>query len=309
MPCSHASSSILYRNEDDDRNEGLMLHAPVDVSPDGVASFLRHVFNHKDYIEVLPHNMNHLMQLLQNAKDTHQTRAYAKSVIKLFSNKLKAVSYINAYTFSQILGQLPETLSIHFVYKRPDTFDSYKEMINNILYETFLSKYESFKKDPTEFFGSLSHEILDTLQQDLPDTQEDISTDDLRQTLIRFLEISLNKLIWHPDEHEKIWENVKIISHQLKTLMEHNILNDTNDIDDLYWSLIHRFCYFLQIAGPQLSVEFYETIKNDLANQQLLLLELEEQEELIETKRDCLTLAILEGQARKQAIDMGVIVS
>ena len=68
--------------------------------------------------------------------------------------------------------------------------------------------------------------------------------------LVDFLEIAMAKLIWSPEEHEKIWENVKAISRQLEVLIQHNILNDANDLDDLYWTLIHRFCFFLEIAIP-----------------------------------------------------------
>ena len=49
-------------------------------------------------------------------------------------------------------------------------------------------------------------------------------------------------------------------------------------------------------------------MKNDIATQQLLLLELEEQEELIGTKRNHLTQVIMEGQAKKEAAAAGIIV-
>ncbi len=302
-----SSASALYRNAHEDRTESLHFYAPLDVSPEGIRDFLQSVYNRQEYIEILPNNLSHFIQFLQHGKKTHQTRGFAKSVIKLFSNKLKAVQYINAYAFSLTLAELPNLLEEHFSHKRTTALDTYKETINSILYSTFLSKYDFFKKNPKDFFDSLSLEILNTIENDLPIIHEDISCDELRQTLVRFLEISLGKLIWNPSEHEKIWDNFKTISRQFEQLMEHNIINDANDIDDLYWSLIHRFCFFLEVAAPELPVEFYEAIKNDLATQQLLLLELEEQEELIETKGNYLMQAILQGQAKKQAADMGII--
>lgn len=308
--CVTACIPTIYAyNQEIDRNEILRLFAPVDVSTEGIANFLKNVYNRKEYLDVLPNNMSHLVQFLQHGKDSQQNREYTQSVIRLFSNKLKAAQYINAYAFSLMLTEFPELVVDHFEYKRADSFDARKEMLNTILYETFLAKYDNFKKNPKDFFDALSHEILDTFHQDVPSLQnEDISADELRKTIIRFLECSVAKLIWSPDEHGKVWQNVKTIAKHFETLVEYNIITDSNDLDDLYWSLIHRFCYFLQLASPELPVEFYEEIKNDLASTELLLLELEEQEELIETKRDCLTQAIFEGQARKQAIDMGVIV-
>jgi len=293
-----------YNNE---QEESLRMYAPLDTSPEGIRNFLQDVYNRRDYVDVLPNNMTHLLQFLEHGKKTHQTRGYAKSVIKLFSNKIKAVQYINAYTFSLMLSEFPDLLGEHFLHKRESALDKHKDTINSILYSTFLSKYDYFKKNPQEFFDSLSMEILNTIENDLPIIHEDISCDELRQAIVRFLEIALGKLIWNPEEHEKIWESVKTISKQLESLMECNIINDANDLDDLYWSLIHRFCFFLEIASPELPVEFYEKMKNDLATQQLLLLELEEQEELIETKGNYLMQAILQGQAKKQAAEMGIV--
>lgn len=55
----------------------------------------------------------------------------------------------------------------------------------------------------------------------------------------------------------------------------------------------------LEIANPDLPVDFYETMKNDIASQQLLLFELEEQEPLIEPKAKWLIRTVMEGHAKK----------
>ena len=89
--------------------------------------------------------------------------------------------------------------------------------------------------------------------------------------------------------------------------MEHHIINDLDDLDDLLWTLIHRFCYFLDIVRPELPSAFYEQIKDDLTNQQLALLTIEEQEPLIEPKNSYLLQAVIEGQARKQGAEKGLL--
>ena len=147
------------------------------------------------------------------------------------------------------------------------------------------------------------------MQNDLPALTEDISVDELRHTLVRLLEITINKLTWHPEEHAKIWVSVKSISKQLEVLMEHNIIDDANDLDDLYWTLIHRFCYFLDLAHADLPVKFLEAIKDDVSTQQFLLIELEEQEPLITSKRDHLLHVVRSGIARKKAYDKGIVVA
>ena len=98
------------KSEDIEREEGLNFYAPVDMSPDGIKNFLQQVYNRSEYLDVLPTNLNHLVQFLENGKKNNQSRAYIRSVVKLFSNKLKGVQYINAYAFSLMLSQFPELL-------------------------------------------------------------------------------------------------------------------------------------------------------------------------------------------------------
>lgn len=303
------NNTITYRSEDVEREEGLSLFSPVDASPDGIKNFLQHVYNRNEYLEILPTNLSHIVQFLEHGKKNKQSRAYTKSVVKLFSNKLKGVQYINAYAYSMMLAQLPDLLNNHFLIKRSNGLMKYKETLNSILYQTFLSKYDFFKKSPQEFFDVLSQEIIQTLQHDLPMLGDDITPDELRNTVVRFLEVGINKLVWHPEEHDKIWGNVKAISRQLEALMENNIIDDANDLDDLYWTLIHRLSYFIDIAHESLPAKFFETIKTDIASEQLLLVELEEQEALITSKRDHLMHIVRGNLARKQGMAKGLILS
>jgi hypothetical protein len=303
------ATTVTYRSEDIEREEGLSLFSPVDASPEGIKNFLQHVYNRQEYIEILPTNLSHITQFLKYGKKNNQSRAYVKSVVKLFSNKLKGVQCLNAYAYSLMLGQMPDLLSDYFLIKRPTGLTQYKDTLNSILYQTFLAKYDFFKKSPQEFFDALSQEIIETLQHDLPALSDDISTDELRNTLVRFLEIGINKLVWHPEEYGKIWSNVKTISRQLEALMENNIIDDANDLDDLYWTLIHRLTYFIDLAHDTLPAQFFETIKTDINSEQLLLVELEEQEALITSKRDHLLHIVRTSLARKQGVAKGLIVS
>ena len=61
------------------------------------------------------------------------------------------------------LEQLPELLDRIFSSTINVDATTHKETINSILYETFMSKYDRFKKNPKEFFDSLSLEILDSI--------------------------------------------------------------------------------------------------------------------------------------------------
>jgi hypothetical protein len=119
--------------------------------------------------------------------------------------------------------------------------------------------------------------------------------------VLRFLEVGLSKLIWNPHEQEKTWESVKSISHHLATLMKYNIVDDLNDVDELFWTLIHRYRYFLELHNTTMPLSCYAKIKRDIRTQKLMLFELEEQEPFLQSKASCLMHTILAQEAKKRA--------
>jgi hypothetical protein len=304
-----ATALGLTAHPQTERDLAKMLHAPITLSAHGIDAFLRTTFNSPLYSsDILPHDFSHFIQLLQHSKSmTHHRRAYIKSVVKLFGNKIKGAQYINAYAFSLMLDQLPDQLEEFFSLKRCLDPTRSTKKVYTILEQTFLNKFDQFKEKPREFLDTLSHEIIESLEKDTELIAEDISLEQLRQSVVRFLEACVGKLVWSPEDHEAIWDSVKKISQQLEVLIDRNILTDASDLDDLYWSLIHRFCFFVDITGSDLPLEFYEKIRNDIASQQILLLELEEQEKSIEPKISHLKRALLNGEAKKRAHDNGIV--
>lgn len=262
--------------------------------------------------DVLPNDFSYLNQLLRYGHDMHNRQEYARSVFGIFSKVMGASQYVNAYAFSHLLNELPQVLKPYFVnYKSRgahrsaigldgDMFDRFKESVTNTLYVQFSSQYESFKTSPSQFFDELSDYIVEIAKQEI-DTQQ------MRFTTKRFLELSISKLVWSPEEHTKIWGNVKNIAENLSLLMENAVIEDPNDLDDIYWTLIHRFNYFLDLMGTHIPSSFYQEIREDIASNNLLLLNLAEQDVCIQTKRECLQYALLEAEARSRAYEKGIL--
>ncbi len=264
--------------------------------------------------DVLGGNFDYFIQLLEHGKTTNQSRAYTRSVVKLFSNLLKGTQWVNAYAFSDLLTQLPDLIKDNFVLYRTniilrnvaltdaDTLDRFNASVTTLLYTKFNNEYDSFRKDPAAFLDEITYQIIEI-------AQEEVTIEQLRQNLIRFLEIAIGKLVWSPKDEIKTWHSVKKIALQLANLMESNILDDTNDLDDLYWSLIHRYCFLLDINATEMPVSFYEEIQQDLIAQQPLLVSLEEQEEFIERKAECLIRTLARSKAKRSAFDRGILIS
>ncbi|HXW86518.1 MAG TPA: hypothetical protein VEK38_04220 [Candidatus Bathyarchaeia archaeon] len=247
------------------------------------------------------------MRLIAHVHTTQKPRTYLRSVFKLFTNVVKGAQYIDNYTFTTMLEALPKYITPYFAMKKfrgiydDNVFDRLKAMMDNALYVKFSTQYDQFKRDPENFLDALSQELVQA-------AQEEINIEQLRQSFMRFLEVCMNKLIWNAFDNEKTWDSVKVISHKLAVLLDDNILEDVNELDDLYWSLIHRYCFFLDVIGPDLSTDFYERVKNDIATQQLLLLELEEQDSFLETKLHTLQRALITSQATNRAYSQGILV-
>ena len=103
--------------------------------------------------------------------------------------------------------------------------------------------------------------------------------------------------------YQGIWESVLRIANGLQLLGVHGILDHMDDLDDLLWSLVHRFSFFLDLAGSSLPVSFYEEIESDLAAKVVFFLEAQEQDETIKTKKTILLEALIKAKAKAIAFE------
>lgn len=255
---------------------------------------------------ILPNNFSYLMQLLEYGEQTKQTREFAQESFSLFSKVLKGSEYVNSYAFSSFVGRLPAMLKHYFagyqlesanhliVENDLDMLERLQQTVTSIVYSKFTKDFATCKTDPEQFLNDLTHKIVAA-------TTQEVTTEQLRQIIIRFLEVGLSKLIWNPHEQEKTWESVKSISHHLATLMKSNIVDDLNDVDELFWTLVHRYRYFLELHNTTMPLSFYAKIKRDIRTQKLMLFELEEQEPFLQSKASCLMHTVLTQEAKKRA--------
>ena len=63
----------------------------------------------------------------------------------------------------------------------------------------------------------------------------------------------------------------------------------------------------MDITSNDLPKEFYEKLKYSIASQSLVFLEMDEQEQGLETKAERLMRALIEGEAKARAREAGII--
>jgi len=282
---------------------------PIKFTTSGLHNFFENIYNKNWYAkEFLPDNFTHMIQFLQFGKKTNQGGPFLKSVLKLFGNKLKAASYVNSYALLDLLEVLPDLTRHCFTLPEKNFFEENKKAINNVMYKSFVSNFSLFKLDPKDFLDNLSENILSTLQNQANIVDTHVNLEHFRQSLVRFIELALGKTIWSPQDHENIWSLFRSISKSIEKLSKQKIIEDIDNLDDMLWSLVHRFCDFLDIIGHKLPVEFYQKFKNKLLSSKLFIFQIEEQEKSITTKEAQLMQALFEGEAKARAYQKGIII-
>jgi len=279
---------------------------PVEFTPNGLNNFFTNIYNKHWYgQEFLPSNFSHMIQFLQYGKKTKQTAPYLKSVLKLFGNKLKASSYVNSYALLDLLDMLPNLTQHYFTINLGNIFEQNKKTINDLMYNNFLSDFSFFKKEPKKFLHDLSTKIIEKINKESNIIDTHVNLEHVRQSLVRFLEQSVGKLIWSPKDHANIWEIFYRTTKKIAELSD--IAEDMDNLDDLYWSLVHRFCFFLDLTGHEMPAEFYKDFRIKLAAADLPMFQIAEQEQAITNKENKLMQALLEGEARSMAYKEGLI--
>jgi hypothetical protein len=305
-PVKDSSTFLDMSSTHEVRDIFVECNQPIEFNQMGMRNFLRNVYSMPEYsTEFLPHSFRHFVEFLDYGKRTRQGIPYMQSAVRLFANKVKAVRYVTPYAVIELLPKLPDYFESYFVQEKQTVFTSLKKSLYDILYNNFLNKFGAFKEAPENFLENVSDQMLHTIDGSVY-VQARVDREQLRQTLVRFLEVTLGKIIWSPIDQEAVWNSVKVISQQLACLQDKKIITQ-DELDDLYKSLIERFCHFLDIAGSDLSAGTINSIKEDIHSGKLLLLELDEQEDFMQTKSERLACAVQETEAKMYARSRGII--
>lgn len=267
-----------------------------------VGYFLKNIFNAPAYAQnFLPQNFFHLMELLEFCNAANKDPIHVKSILRLFTNKMKATAYIHPSALGRLLETLPATLEPYFIIPTDRMVISLKDLIYSLQYQTLQTNFPEFKTNPEIFLESLSEQIENAVE--------------LRKLIFVFLEIALNKLVWNIEDQEQTWYQAKSLAEQLGILYKSTIISDIEDLNSLCITIIERYCYLLELLYANISTDTLEKIKNDVVSGGTLLLDLEESEDVLETKSQRLASCIdslialkVRELAREKAREAGIVI-
>lgn len=292
MPRSRSSAKVNEENFAVDvlsKQEADLInffYRPIDFSQEGINYYFRYVYNHPEYVNYLPYNLSHMIQFLEHGAKSDQSEAFAASIVKLFMQKIKATPYIDAESFAEFLPRLAISLKPYLEKKEASFLQEMQKVLKERLTSVFSKYFSYFQKNPDGFMTSLAEQIAK--QTNHLHTQQHVEIEQLKKDILKFIEFCANKLVWSSKDDLQVWYICNKLAYEAQQCLEKGVLTEQDALDDVAWSLIHRFCYFVELAAPTLSREFYESVLSDLRSKPLILTAVEEQEDLITPKREYL---------------------
>lgn len=258
-------------------------YRPIDFSSDGISHYFKYVYNHPEYTNYLPYNLSHMIQFLDHGTQSGQSEAFAASVVKLFMQKIKATPYVDAESFVEFLPRFAQAIQPYLDKKEASFLQEVQSVLKDRLVTVFTKYFSYFQKNPDAFMTSLSEQLAKQTNQLC--TMQHVEIEQLKKDVLRFIEICANKLVWSSKDDVQVWFVCNKLAYEAQQCLDKKILTNQDSFDDICWSLVHRFCYFLELSAPTLSRDFYEHVLNDLKTKPLVLTSVEEQEDLMTSKR------------------------
>lgn len=284
----------------------MSLNAPIIFSKGGLTRFLQGVFNRHEYAQnVLPYDLSHFVQCLDFAQNRYQKRMHGRHIMRLFTHKLRAAPYITNTAFLEMLDAVFPIIHRYNDGAEQKIASSMKSSINKILYDSFLAQFTQFKASPQTFFDALADDITVSLY----DTQtllSDIGLDEFKRSFTRFLELGMSKVVWQPQDGIKTWQSVLNISDKLMKMTEANMF-DSDELYELQDTLLERYCFFLDVVTYDMLPAFFEELKNCVTGKAIQLLDDDELELCLETRRQRLNRLLCECEFKLQANSQGFV--
>ena len=269
-------------------------YKPIGFDPDGINYYFKYVYNHPEYVHYLPYNFSHMIQFLEYGTRTEQTEAFAASIIKLFMQKMKATPYIDAESFTEFLPRFAQAIKPYLEKREASFLQDMQNVLKDRLTNIFAKYFSYFQQNPDGFMSSLAEQIAKQTNQHY--TAQHVEVEQLKKDILRFIELCANKLVWSGKDDLHSWYVCNKLAYEAHQCLEQSVLPNQDALDDVCWSLIHRFCYFIELAGDNFDSGFYEHVLHDLKTKPLILTALAEQEDLMTTKREHLVTRLQASQ-------------
>ena len=271
-------------------------YKPLEYSQASFQFFLTSIYNHKQYPQgFLALNFLHVISGLNLAPQADQPRRYMRKLFYLFDPKMQLI-YINPHVFSEMLNHVPAVMAPYCnkSHEKKQTIESIKETIGSYL----VTHFSHLKNNPEDSLRELAQSVYALTA---PHDDKDISISELQHAFHYFLARGITNLVWSPQEQIETWNLVKTLSCQLEKCCEYGMI-DEEMLDDLFWVLLQRYAFFVDLCASDFHQAFFDAIAKDLRTERAALWLLEEREEFITTKLTFFKNALMEAELSRAQV-------
>lgn len=267
------------------------------------------------FYKVFSQDARDFIEFWRTASETNLDVEKAYTCMRLFFNNNQKSELVDYTTVEQTLTVMPQLFEKYFetVGVANGEFRIIQESVEDLLLKSFTEQMNRFQSEPDVFLNKISLDVVDIVKSRLTmirQEREEIEfKEKLRNIVIRFIDSMLNKLIWYEDAYQSIWPSFIGIGDKLHVIGTRGIINDQDNLDELWNTLVTRFCWFLDFKGSVLPVEFFEQIEEDLKNNIVFFLEVEEQDKGIKSKKEILAEAVLTAKAKALAYEKANVIT
>jgi hypothetical protein len=277
---SEACPEVLTRQEVDLIS---FFSKPIEFTPEGIQYYFKYVYNHPEYPSHLPYSLSHMIQFLQYGIESGQNEQFAASVLNMFLQKIKAAPFVEAENFTEFLPKFTRAIKPYLEKKEANFVNEMQVIIKDKLGKIFAQYFSYFQKNPDGFMTSLAEQIAKQTNKSV--TQQHVEVEHLKKDILRFIELVANKLVWSSQDDIQVWYTCTRLADECQICLDQNVLCNSEDLDDLCWSLVHRFCYFVELSHDSLSKDFFSKVAHDVkTNKNLTLIARPEREDLMVPK-------------------------
>lgn len=259
---------------------------PITFNADGLSSYFQYIYNHPKYAEHLSYNLAHMIQFLEYGEQHDQDASFALSVIKLFTQKIKAAPFVDGHSFEFMISHIAKGLQPYMVKKESSFIGEVQSKLKLHMTNIFSKYFSYFQSSPDAFMDALAKQIAQQTNQ--LQTQQHVDIAHVQKDILRFFEVCINKLILPADDIVESWNKVNEIANRFYDTLQLKIFTGETACDDICWSLIHRFCFILKLSHKSIPKDVYNQIMRDIRTKSFKLFYTEEQEKFIQSKKNFL---------------------
>jgi len=285
----------------------------IKIFNSSLGQFLKEEYNSLDYADYVSQNGTHFVELIKiidfmNLGEDATTYFY--TIFKLFNDKFKETEVID---HTVVIHTLREIAPIVGKYLAPDKKTNHLELIKKQLegmIQFKLTEHLNQITSPTEESNNLASDLTQIFMNFEKTAKDSIENScKLKGIIVSFFENILGKAVWSKTFYESNWLSFKTIGDLINKLQQNNTIDDEDEIDRIKWSLVHGFGKFTNIFSIAFPLEFYAEIEDDIKNKAVPMLEEEEQDDFIKTKKETILSYLADAETKALAYEKVGIIS